>query len=1683
MAGTDTRWLLILCLLSAAQCIPSKVTSQPETDSKDSRRVLGSSVVTSVSVIMDHGNGTKTYFADGQSKNVHKPTDTIIGSPGNLLSPDRYEFYTFDETGDLVKRLMTLDEIHGLIAGADPESVMADASPTYYHDALASHSSEALMHLPASDLESLDAPAVHKVLESVQNVLKNEMAANSGKPIPSMPSTSLHRPESASAWSALFPGLIETPDDVAHLSGYLLPSKTTESIDTPLTKKPLSPTKAPLVSMQPQSTTLKLPSSSIKTQLTTTTEKIRSTPKYSTVKPEVTTKFTPTQSTTQWTTFKPSTTKKPFKPIQSFEKQKPALQKPISMLHSTAKPPIIADSLEINKEMSASISDMLSQVTDSQSSNHKPLQTNDLVEKDSTSDYVPEESSPELSYYSPIAMSLSTGGALKPVTEALTSARKPPTTMSFKSTTTDIPFSQKTAPTITATRFSPPKSNITKPRPHANATTASYITKPSSINKYTATTPPTTRNNYHYPPSNMSTKYMQKITQTTQTYPNKLLDSFVKVVNKTINNATLSVKQPIDTFWNSTEETKNKFVKEPVKVFQSKVTSSRPNGINRTNVTLSNRIQELKTTAIPNFGFGSSTTTVRSQTEPDKYVSVKVEEWPITAQHPTAYPSTTPYMSTEKSFFSSNSQSLNSVTDANVIRDLISSFMTKTSTASSISTSTASSTTVSAEQTLTAAISTTTPSAITTVTGIPISMISSTVRDLVTPLTTTTTTTTTTTPTTTISTQTEATTVETTAKSASTTAVMEAVKTAMEAADTGIISTTTTAASTSAANTIAVGTTTVQMTTGTPITQTTASVATGSILSTTATGTTIANATAVTFTTPESETQYVPVTHFLPELQLKDRPEIENNNSASGVDLMLKDGINAVTNMLQNTQKPAVATVLETDYQEMGERPYEKLSSVESKQSSTEQTSRKQATVKSDFDETTTFTMSENPVTQDFFDFTTIAAESVTKFPEQNDTIAAESVATNDTEQVLRNSELGLEMLTVFNVSSTDGPGQAAKLADLSSETQVLFDTTTPFENRGAATNPATDIEEPVTTTFTLYVPPVTKDLTASTVTVPSTSTTTTKPPSSAPLVKAATVTPASVATVTEPSVATATASTTAAAAVSVTASEPEIQNSTTPAAENSSAAAANYTTWSTPAVVTLPPAVKSPGPSSNAYRPPMTNSASPSTVELHPAPHESMGMEASVAFLGDDVRRFADLCNELSFKMWTAVTGKGQIASRSLVLSPFELTAMLAMVFLGARGSTSGQMNDVLRLDDMVTFNPHQVLRNITHSITNVNNPGVATASFVREIYSHKGNGKILEFYKERVQQYYDGHVEEVDFNAIGDVLRRRTNLLVKRQTLGRVVEYLRGSGLSLTPPFAAFSANVFQTSCESASTEGRDGEMYFVVRPSTRQRRLVPVPAAVWRSGFLAGYEPGLDATAVCLGPDSAVSTILVLPGQQGQVAPGDGLARLEQRLIETSYRRGGWSRVLRSLLPRPGLELQVPRFSHRSVLNATAALQKMGLRDVFSDQKADLRGVNGLYDLYLSDMLQVNTFSTCGEDTIGARHHVETYPASPQRMGRASRHGGRESGQNDGSDDVDDSHTSGDGSIHDGGRRKRDADDLPLHSPYSHLPLNLRPRQARLPDVPRLRFDRPFLYLVRHNPTGMIIYLGRFNPRLLP
>ncbi|XP_018400920.1 PREDICTED: mucin-5AC [Cyphomyrmex costatus] len=504
---------------------------------------------------------------------------------------------------------------------------------------------------------------------------------------------------------------------------------------------------------------------------------------------------------------------------------------------------------------------------------------------------------------------------------------------------------------------------------------------------------------------------------------------------------------------------------------------------------------------------------------------------------------------------------------------------------------------------------------------------------------------------------------------------------------------------------------------------------------------------------------------------------------------------------------------------------------------------------------------------------------------------------------------------------------------------------------------------------------------------------------------------------------------------------------------------------------------IRSPGPETSVHQ---QEQPHPSSTFLPlDASQSAIGLDATIRHTSADIVNFAKLCNELAFNFWVA-TNKGLSTARSLALSPFGMTSLLAMIFLGARGPTSDQMNEVLGLDDVATFNPHLVFQNITDAVGLARGQGIANAAFVRELFADKMKvRKLMPFYKEQAQQFYEGLVTEVNFATISDLVRRRTNLLVRKQTGGRIKDFVKTNTVPLRSPLAALSANVFQTDCNSSLTSsvGRDGELYFAVSPAVRQRKLVPVPATTWRSAVLAGYEPSIDATAVALGgSDKLVSTIFVLPGQQGHTAPGDTLDRLEQRLVRSAFRDGAWNKLLKVLIPRHGLELQVPKFSHRSVVNATAALKRMGLDELFSGN-ADFKGINGVgHRLHLADVLQMNLFSTCGDENIlSGRHHVETYPASPLRRNVERRTEDDNSGGNAAEEDT----------LRYGTLPQEDNIDSYVDQSRTVLYGFYREERQLSGSLerPRLKLDRPFLYFVRHNPSGIILHMGRFNPRLLP
>jgi serine protease inhibitor len=123
------------------------------------------------------------------------------------------------------------------------------------------------------------------------------------------------------------------------------------------------------------------------------------------------------------------------------------------------------------------------------------------------------------------------------------------------------------------------------------------------------------------------------------------------------------------------------------------------------------------------------------------------------------------------------------------------------------------------------------------------------------------------------------------------------------------------------------------------------------------------------------------------------------------------------------------------------------------------------------------------------------------------------------------------------------------------------------------------------------------------------------------------------------------------------------------------------------------------------------------------------VGLDATSSRLNRAQRSFVDINNELGFKMYRSLLDHH--GTENLVFSPLSLSTSLAMMFLGARSSTSWQMNELLRFDEMISFNPHLLYKNVTDALAegNGDNGGLNSAC-VKQLFvdkvSKSGQGQL---------------------------------------------------------------------------------------------------------------------------------------------------------------------------------------------------------------------------------------------------------------------------------------------------------------------------------------------------------------------
>ena len=197
----------------------------------------------------------------------------------------------------------------------------------------------------------------------------------------------------------------------------------------------------------------------------------------------------------------------------------------------------------------------------------------------------------------------------------------------------------------------------------------------------------------------------------------------------------------------------------------------------------------------------------------------------------------------------------------------------------------------------------------------------------------------------------------------------------------------------------------------------------------------------------------------------------------------------------------------------------------------------------------------------------------------------------------------------------------------------------------------------------------------------------------------------------------------------------------------------------------------------------------------------------------------------------------------------------------------------------------------------------------------------------------------------------------------------------------------------------------------------KLSTIPSLSWHKKLNTAYDPNLDAIAVEIPYDGKdLSLIIVSPGKMSKYTH-ESLGKIEAKINSKS-----WENLLKLFVSRK-VDLQIPIFQTQSLLELNDTMIALGTEDMFS-KNADFSGINGSKDLYLSSFIQSNKFLLNAK--LKGRRNDFVHEAHVEKIERS--------------------------------RNKRSQEAL-----YHEL-----------------KFDTEFMYMVRHNPTGLLLFIGRYDPR---
>lgn len=374
-----------------------------------------------------------------------------------------------------------------------------------------------------------------------------------------------------------------------------------------------------------------------------------------------------------------------------------------------------------------------------------------------------------------------------------------------------------------------------------------------------------------------------------------------------------------------------------------------------------------------------------------------------------------------------------------------------------------------------------------------------------------------------------------------------------------------------------------------------------------------------------------------------------------------------------------------------------------------------------------------------------------------------------------------------------------------------------------------------------------------------------------------------------------------------------------------------------------------------------------------------------------DEVKQLAQNNNEFALKLYKRLTDN----KKNVFLSPYSISAALAMTYVGARGATAKEMAKVMN------FKQPDVRLHAAFSalITTMNAAGetghfdltVANRLFGAQNYKFKENFLLA------TKEYYHAPMETVNFSGTPEGARKRINDWVEKKTKDRIKNLLPKGVIKKLTRLVLVNAIYFKSSWRFPFEKSLTKDGPFHITKS--KKKTVKMMRKTQRMRY--GKCKGAKVLAIPY-KGNRLSMIVFLPDKI------EGIYEFEKNLTAKKMHK-----AIKGLRFEE-VKLKMPRFGVESKFMLADQLKAMGMKKAFDDKQADFSGMSNEKGLRISNVIHQAFVKVDEKGTEAAA------ATAVVMLGRGA----------------------------------------PMQEPKVH----------------KFHMDHPFLFLIRDNRTGSILFMGR-------